>query len=276
MAAPTVVVPGLAFGEGPRWHEGRLWLSDMHRHRVLSVDAAGAVTVELQHDTPVSGLGWTPSGELLTVVMDGEVLRGGEPFADLRPSAPHGVNDMISHPGGWSWVGQFGYDRHGGGAPTPAPLLRVDDDGRVTSAADDLLVANGMAVSADGATLFVAESAGGRISAFSVGDDGALSARRTFAPVPPPDGICLDADGCLWVAGVTTGAFVRVAEGGGVLDTVEVEPGRRPIACVLGGDDRRTLYMVTATTKGEAEASIAAMSSRVEQVRVDVAGAGRP
>jgi len=276
MAESTVLVSDLAFGEGPRWHDGRLWLSDMHQHRVVSVDPSGELTVELQHDAPVSGLGWTPEGELLTVVMDGEVLRGGAPFADLRALAPHGVNDMISHPGGWSWVGQFGYDRHAGGRPEPAPLIRVDLDGSVSAAADDLLVANGMAISPDGATLHVAESAGGRISAFTVGADGALSGRRTFAPTPPPDGICLDAEGCVWVAGVMTGAFVRVAEGGEVLQSVEVEAPRRPIACVLGGEDRRTLFMVTATTKGEAEESVAAMAGRVEQLRVEVPGAGRP
>lgn len=277
MTATSTFVEGLSFAEGPRWHTGTLWLSDMHRHRVLRVDDGGGVEVVLQHDSPVSGLGWLPDGSLLTVAMEGRVLRDGEPIADLRHLAPYGVNDMISHPQGWSWVGQFGYDRHVRGArPVPAPLLRVDPDGTVSVAAEGLLVANGMALTPDGRTLFVAESAGMRVTAFTVGDHGGLHDRRAFAEVPPPDGICLDAEGAVWIAGVTVGAFLRVAPGGEVLERIEVDEGRRAIACVLGGHDRRTLFLLTATTTGEAEPSLAAMASQVERAEVGVPGAGWP
>jgi sugar lactone lactonase YvrE len=278
MTSTSTFVEGLAFAEGPRWHDGSLWLSDMHRHRVLRVDDAGGVEVVLQHDSPVSGLGWLPDGSLLTVAMEGEVLRDGEPFADVRHLAHHGVNDMISHPEGWSWVGQFGYDRHQRGQrPEPSPLLRVDPDGATSVAAEDLLVANGMALTPDGGTLLVAESAGMRVTAFTVGGDGTLHDRRTFAEVPPPDGMCLDAEGAVWIAGVTVGAFLRVAPGGEVLDRIDVEEeGRRAIACVLGGPDRRSLFLLTATTTGEAEPSLAAMAARVERAEVHVPGAGWP
>jgi sugar lactone lactonase YvrE len=275
-AVPVVFVDGLAFAEGPRWYKGALWVSDMHQHQVLKIDESGVSTVVLVHDSPVSGLGWTPEGQLLTAAMDGFLLCDGEPFADVRALAPFGINDMITHPAGWSWVGQFGYDRHSGGRPAPSSLLRVDVDGHSSVAADGLLVANGMAITADGHTLLVAESAGLRISAFTVGDDGSLHGRRTYAEVPPPDGMCLDAEGAVWVAGVTSGAFFRVAEGGAILQTVEVAKGRRPIACVLGGSDRQTLYLLTATTRGEADASTAAMASRIEQLSVTIPGVGWP
>jgi sugar lactone lactonase YvrE len=279
-----VLVDGLAFGEGPRWHDGRLYISDIHDHQVLAVGADGDTTVVARHDGPLSGLGWLPDGTLLVVAMDGDVLRlQGDRLvvhADVRHLAPHGINDMIVHPEGWAYVGQFGYDRESGARVAPSPLVRVDPDGSVHRAAEDLLVANGMALTADGATLIVAESAGMRLSAFTVGAGGELGDRRVWAELPPghaPDGMCIDAEGAAWVACVTTDWCLRVAEGGEVLDRIRVdEEGRHPVACVLGGPDRRTLYLLTATTYGEAEPSLRARAGRIEQVRVDVPGAGRP
>jgi sugar lactone lactonase YvrE len=276
MTSRTLVVGGLAFGEGPRWHDGALWLSDMHQHRVLRVEGDGRVSTVIQHDAPVSGLGWLPDGSLLTVAMDGLVLRDGELFSDLRRLAPNGVNDMISHPQGWSWVGQFGFDRHAGESIKPSPLIRVDPDGKASIAAEDLVIANGMCITPDGTVLLVAESAGLRITAFTIDDDGTLHDRRVFAEVPPPDGMCLDADGAIWMAAVTEGAFLRVADGGEIVDRIEVDEGRNAIACVLGGPDRRTLFLLSATTLGDAASSLASMSAQVERVQVDVAGAGWP
>jgi len=281
--ANDVLVDGLSFGEGPRWHDEQLVLSDMHRHRVVAVGDDGAVSVLAQYTGPLSGIGWLPDGRLIVVAMDGDVLRldpdGLRVHADLRSLASHGINDLIAHPGGWAYVGQFGYDREGGERPRPSPLIRVDADGSVAEAAADLTVANGMAITPDGATLFVAESGGLCISAFSIGDGGALSDRRVWAELPAthhPDGICLDASGGLWVACPMARSFVHVAPNGRIDLRVDVAHDRRAIACVLGGPDRRRLFMLTAATLGEAEASLAAAAARVEVDTVPVSGAGWP
>ena len=122
-AGVSLLVDGLAFGEGPRWHDGKLVLSDMHAHRVLAIDGDGTVSTVAEHDAPLSGIGWLPDGRLLVVAMDGTVLRldpsGLVVHADVTALAPHGINDMIVHPEGWAWVGQFGYDRHAGATPRP-------------------------------------------------------------------------------------------------------------------------------------------------------------
>jgi sugar lactone lactonase YvrE len=278
----SVLVDGLAFGEGPRWHDGSLFLSDMHSNRVLQVDPTdGAVSVVAQYDAAVSGIGWLPDGTLIVVAMDGYVLRNEQSglvvHADVRALAPYGINDMIVHPQGWAWVGQFGYDRHAGATPGPSGLIRVDPDGTASIAADDLMVANGMGITPDGTTLVVAESAGRCITTFTIGADGALSERAVFAELPhAPDGMCLDAEGAVWAACVTAARFARVRAGGEIVDTVEFEPPRRTVACVLGGADRRTLYMLTADTLGEADLSRELMTARVEQTRVDVPGNGLP
>jgi sugar lactone lactonase YvrE len=283
MTEPHTLVDGLALAEGPRWRDGALFLSDMHAHQVLRVEADGGRTVVLRHTSPVSGLGWLPDGRLLAVAMEGEVLRldpdGVVMHADVRALAAHGVNDMISHPGGWSYVGQFGYDRHAGQQVSPSALIRVDADGSVAVAAEGLMVANGMAITPDGSTLIVAESAGGRLTSFPIGDGGDLGERTTFAGLPAghaPDGMCIDAEGAAWVAAVTAGRFIRVLPGGEVTDEVPVPEGRHAIACVLGGPDRRLLHLLTATTFGDAEPSLAAMAARVETLPVDVPGAGWP
>lgn len=283
MSAPKVslLVDGLTFGEGPRWHDGKLFLSDMHAHRVLAVDDDGTVATVAEHDSALSGIGWLPDGRLLVVAMDGAVLRldpsGLVVHADVTALAPHGINDMIVHPEGWAWVGQFGYDRHGGATPAPSPLIRVDPDGTASVAADDLMVANGMAITPDGATLIVAESAGRKLTTFAIGPNGDLSDRAVFAELPhAPDGMCLDAEGAVWAACVTASRFARVPHGGEITDTIEFEAPRRTVACVLGGTDRRTLYMLTADTLGEADLSRELMTARVEQVQVDVPGAGLP
>lgn len=291
----TIILDGLCFGEGPRWHDGRLWLSDLIAHQVLSAevgavgpDPAPAVKADVavpEQPDQLSGLGWLPDGDLLVVAM-GERrvlrLRDGVPstHADLSGLGRHHVNDMVVRGDGFAYVGQMGYDFHSHGMrPEPMPLIGVAPDGTARAVADDLHCANGMALSPDSGTLIVAESAARRLTAFDVACDGSLSGRRVFAPLGErdhPDGICLDAAGAVWVACPVARRFVRVVEGGEVTDVIDLEPDRHAIACVLGGPDRRTLLMVTAGTLGDAERSRELRVGRVEAARVDVPGAGTP
>ena len=274
------LVEGRAFLEGPRWHDGALWVSDMHAHEVLRVSTGGDVTVVASLDGPPSGLGWLPDGRMLIVSMhDRRVLRL-EPdgtlaeAADCTAQAPNEINDMCVDRHGHAFVSQFGFDFHGGGEFRDAPLLRVDPNGSVREATDGLRMANGIVVTADQRTLVVAESAGKDLVAFDLADDGTLSERRVWAPLPDyPDGICIDAEDAVWIASPVSDRFVRMREGGEVLDAIEC-PGRHAIACALGGDDGRTLYCCTSTTVGEPTLSAETRGSRLETARVEVPAAG--
>lgn len=278
------LVEGLVFGEGPRWHGGRLWFSDMLEHRVASVGAEGDVRVELDlGDRRPSGLGWLPDGRMLVVSMlDHRLLRWDgthvEEVADLTDLCGGPANDMAVDGEGRAWIGNLGFDLEGGGTPGPTNLARVDPDGSVHLAASDLMSPNGIVVTPDGSTLVLAESAAVRLTAFTIGGDGTLTDRRVFADLGgrrAPDGICIDAESAVWAACPVTGEFVRVADGGEVLEVVQVEPGRAAIACMLGGDDRRTLYCLTSPTFHLSEAP-ALRDARIETTRVDVPGAGWP
>lgn len=275
----TPLVRGRSFLEGPRWRGDALYVSDMHGDAVLRVDGDRVTTV-VEVEQP-SGLGWLPDGGLLISSMTGRrVMRWDGArltvHADLSDVAPYEINDMVVDRHGHAFVGQFGYDLRGGGAPATAPLLRVDPDGSVHEAASDLRMANGMAVTTDDRTLVVAESSGKCLTAFDLADDGTLSHRRVWADLPDhPDGICLDAEDGVWIAAPVTDRFVRVEEGGAVTDIVET-PGRHGIACALGGPDGRTLYLLTATTHGAREESRAAMTAAIETTTVRVPGAERP
>jgi sugar lactone lactonase YvrE len=285
------LIDGLYFGEGPRWHDGALWFSDMHDHRVLrvSVDGDGTPDVvevaRVEHDQP-SGLGWLPDGRLLVVTMkaatvlcvgvDGTV----EVHADLSPFARGMVNDMIVADDGTAYVGDMG-DLEGGTAG-PGQILRVTPDGAVMPVADDLAAPNGPVLTEDGRTFIVAESGASRVTAFDVLDGGSLGNRRVYAPLErepdvrtaAPDGICLDADGAVWVAEVIGGRLIRVLEGGVVTDTIRFD-GAIPIACVLGGADRRTLFVCVAADF-RPDVILESRTGRIDTCTVDVPGAGKP
>lgn len=280
MTDTTPLVTGLSFLEGPRWRGDALFVSDMHGDAVLRVRADGTVEPVVDVAQP-SGLGWLPDGSLLVSSMaarrvmrwDGSMLAV---HADLAGVAPHEINDMVVDRHGHAFVGQFGYDLRGGGAPVPSALLRVDPDGSVHEAAPDLRMANGMAITTDDRTLVVAESSGKCLTGFDLADDGTLSNRRVWAELPDhPDGICLDAEDGVWIAAPVTDRFVRVVEGGEVTDVVET-PGRHGIACALGGADGRTLFLLTSTTHGARDESRAAMTAAIETTTVRVPGAERP
>jgi sugar lactone lactonase YvrE len=278
-------VDGLFFGEAPRWHDGRLWYSDFFDRAVFSADESGLRRREADVPSQPSGLGWLPDGQLLVVSMlDRTVLRR-EPdgtlvtHASLAPWATFHGNDMVVSTEGRAYVGNFGFDLYsffeGKAEPSTTSLVGIDPDGTAHEAATDLAFPNGSVIFPDGRTLVVAESMALRLTAFEVAEDGSLSGRREWAPLPrcAPDGICLDADGCIWVANALGPECLRIAEGGEVVDRVVTS--QPCFACMLGGGDRRTLYAVTAPSS-EPHIAGAGRQGRIEQARVDVPGAGLP
>jgi sugar lactone lactonase YvrE len=290
MMRATVLAGGLYFGEGPRWHGGRLWFSDFFDHAVKSMDASGAVRTELVIDDHPSGLGWLPDGRMLVVSMHRrQVLRvdpdGVKVHADLASLATFHTNDMVVDGLGRAYVGNFGFDLdealHTRGVegvlsshPT-AVLARVDPDGSVHAAADGMHFPNGCVITPDGKTLIVAETLAMQLTAFDIAADGSLANRRTWAKLGmrAPDGICLDASGHVWVANAIAPECVLFAPGGEVVATVATD--QPCFACMLGGDDRRTLYMLTAPSSVAAVAS-AARQGRILGAQVETPGAGLP
>ena len=277
----ATLLDGLTFPEAPRWHDGRLWFSDFYTQRVVAVDPTGRAETMLEVPQRPSGLGWTPDGALLVVSMlDRRLLRvergTTRVLADLSAVATGPCNDMVVDGLGRAYVGNFGYDRHKGEPPRTTCLARVDPDGRVTRAAEDLFFPNGTVITPDGRTMIVGETQGHRLTAFDVAPDGTLSNRRVWAPLDDavfPDGICLDAEGAIWVSDARGFALLRVREGGKIDGTVSTG-SRYAFACMLGGADRRTLFVCTSTGSGPAMAD--KRDGAIETVRVDVPGAGLP
>ena len=277
----SVLLEDLAFPEGPRWHEGRLFFSDQHDYRVKAVDPSGKVETIVEVPEQPSGLGWLPDGRMLVVSMlDRRVLRleNGAlvEHADLSALATGACNDMVVDTHGRAYVGNFGFDMYGGEAPRDAAIILVQPDGTARVAADGLGFPNGTVITDGGFVLIVGESMNGRLTAFTVTGDGALVARREFAQLQGavPDGICLDAEGAIWSACPFSGRVLRVKEGGEVLDEVKVTH-EGAFACMLGGDDRRTLFICTAPGHVPEECR-KARAGRIETVQVDVPGAGLP
>ncbi len=278
--SPEPFANGLVFPEGPRWHAGRLWLSDMHGGKVFRFDEEGTRETVLEVPGRPSGLGFSPDGHLLVVSMADRRLLRVEPsgpieVADLSALVPGDLNDMVVDAFGCAYIGNFGYDPEKGEAPGPAHILRVTPEGEAQIVADGLHFPNGSVILADGCSFVVAETLAGRLTRFDIGEGGRLENRRVFATLEGcmPDGIAADAEGAIWVSCFMKGEFLRVREGGEVTDCVSV--GRRAVACALGGEDRRTLYMLTAETTPE-ELSRGESKGFVERVRVEVPGAGLP
>ncbi len=278
----TVVLDGLAFPEGPRWHDGRLWFSDQHDKRVVAMRPDGTAETVVEVPGQPSGLGWLPDGTLLVVSMlDRAVMRleaGGALalHADLSGLAPAPCNDMVVDGRGRAYVGNFGFDMYAGAKAETTCVVAVEPDGEARVAADGLAFPNGSVVTADGSTLLVGESMAGRVRAFDIASDGSLSNPRVWAQLEGAtvDGMCLDAEGAIWAACPFSGRVLRVREGGAIVDEVKgTHPGA--FACMLGGDDRSTLYVCTAPTHVPDEARVA-HGGRIEAVAVEVPGAGWP
>jgi len=277
-----VLLAGLKFGEGPRWRDGKLWFADFYTHRVATVGLDGRDETIVEVPQRPSGLGWTANGELLVVSMlDRRVLRfDGKALhlhADLSQLAGGLCNDMVVDAAGRAYVGNFGYDRHNDAPPRNTRIIRVDPDGRNAAfVGDDLHFPNGMVIAPDGRTLIVAETFAHQLTAFDIAADGALRNRRLFAALDGifPDGICLDAEGAIWVADARGRSVIRVLPGGRIAQSVDTGAERCSYACMLGGPDRRTLFVITNTGSGPKMAEKS--DGRIEIVRVDVPGAGLP
>jgi sugar lactone lactonase YvrE len=275
------VLDGLAFPEGPRWHDGHLVFSDQHNRRVVRMDPSGKAETLVEVPEQPSGLGWLPDGRMLIVSMldrrllrleDGQLVE----HADLSTLATGQCNDMVVDRRGRAYVGNFGFDLYGGEEARETCIILIEPDGATRVAADGIGFPNGSVITDDGRTLIVAESYGGRLIAFRIADDGALSERRVFAQLQGaiPDGICLDAEGAVWLACPVTGRVLRVRDGGEVLDEIKVT-NAGAYACMLGGDERRTLYICTAASSDPKE-TVSLGSGRIEAIPVDVPGAGLP
>jgi sugar lactone lactonase YvrE len=281
MPTPTVLVDGLAFPETPRWRDGRLYFSDMDDNQVKWVDEQGSTGVVVDVPSRPSGLGWLPDGRLLVVSMhDLAVLRvdpdGLAVHADLRGLATFHANDMAVTPGGRAYVGNFGWNPRGTGPEQTTPLIVVEPDGSARHTGDALTFPNGIVVNDALDTLIVAESRGQRLTQFRIADDGSLHDRALFADLGSsfPDGICIDAEGAVWAALIFDNAVARFDRTG--RETHRITTGDlHAYACMLGGGDRRTLYICSASTSEPGDAA-RLRHGRISGVPVDVPGAGCP
>ena len=276
-----IVCRDLCFGEGPRWHDGRLFLSDMHDYKVLAIDQWGRKETIVEVPGQPSGLGWMPSGDLLVVSMvDRKLMRfDGKRLAvhaDLSGLAQFHCNDMVVDAHGRAYVGNFGFDLHANAPFRATDLIAVEPDGEARIVASDLGFPNGAVITPDGSTLIVAESFGGKLTAFAIGAGGDLSGRRAWAALPQgvvPDGICLDRGNGIWLASPATNECLRVEEGGAVTHRVELDQGA--FACMLGGPGERALYILTAPGS-HPEQCRAARGGRVEVIDAPYPRAGLP
>jgi len=251
------LMTGLAFGESPRWHEGRLWFSNWGAQEVVAVDLDGAseVVVRVPTTLPFS-IDWLPDGRLLVVSGPEGLLLRSEPdgslvtHADLTGLSDRAWNEIVVDGRGNAFVNGAGFDLLAGEGFAPGIVALVAPDGSARQVADGIAFPNGMAVTPDNSTLIVAESYAGRLTAFDIAADGSLSNRRVWAELGGgvPDGICVDAEGAVWYADVPNKRCVRVREGGEALQTIELDRGC--FACMLGGEDGSTLFMLAAEWRG--------------------------
>jgi sugar lactone lactonase YvrE len=283
MTEPSVLLSGIVFGEQPRWHDHRLWFSDWGTQEVIAVDLDGRSEVVLEGSSFPLCVDWLPDGRLLVVsAKDGRLLRREADgslvtHADLSAlSRPPPGNELVVDGRGNAYVNGGGFDLMAGEDFSPGIVALVRPDGVASAAAGALAFPNGMLVTDDGSTLIVAESYAKRLTAFDIADDGGLSGRRVWADLGDgvPDGICLDAEGCVWYADVPNQRCVRVREGGEVVQTIELDRGC--FACALGGEDRSTLFLMANQWRGPAHMFDTPPTGRVLTVAAPAPGAGRP
>jgi len=285
----NILMDGLTFGEGPRWHEEKFYFSDFYSHKVFSLDMDGNSEVVVKVPGQPSGLGWMPDGTMLIVSMKDKKLlsfnnNALSEVADLSNLAGFHCNDMVVDDHGNAYVGNFGFNTYSGEEIKPANLILVRPGEDPCVAADDLLFPNGTVITPDGKTLIIGETYAARLTAFDINEDATLSNRRVWADftldadegnVPLPDGMCLDVEGAIWVASPSTAEVIRVKEGGEIFDRIPVETNA--YACMLGGEDLKTLFICTSNASGvDPESALREKSGKIETVTVEVQGAGKP
>jgi sugar lactone lactonase YvrE len=278
--APRVLMEGIAFPESPRWHDGRLWFSDWMAHQVIALDENGASEAVAEVDAFPFSIDWLPDGPML-VTAGRDILRL-EPdsslvtHADLGGLTEFGLNEIVVDDRGNVYVNSPGFDLMGGGEPAPGIVAVLRADGSAERVADGIAFPNGMAITPDGGILIVADSYGRELTGFDIGADGALSNRRTWADLGEgvPDGICIDAEGAVWYADVPNRRCARVAEGGEVLQTIDVDRGC--FACMLGGRDGRTLFILAQEWNGPEATGKGPRTGRVLADGAPAPHAGRP
>jgi len=273
----------LVMVESPRWHDGRLWFSHWLTHDIVAVDLAGKSEVMARSPIPIPfSIDWLPDGRLL-VVAGARLLRQEEDgtlaeHADLSGvNGGRGFNELVVDRRGNAYVNGGGFDMMAGEDPAPGFVVLVTPDGAVRTVADGIQFGNGMAITPDGSTLIVADSYARCLLAFDIAGDGSLSGRRVWADAGDgvPDGICLDAEGAVWYADVPNKRCRRVREGGEVLQTIDVDDGC--FACMLGGPDGRTLFVLTSVWRGiEGSTGDQERTGRIRTVEVGVPHSGMP
>jgi sugar lactone lactonase YvrE len=274
----TILDNGLYF-EAPRWHRGGLWLVDARARTLIRLTEKGSPEVVCAFEGVPAGLGFLPEGAPVVTDMHGRGLvrsDEGKPVSHVDLSSITGtIDDMTIDGQGRTYVGDLGFDLKSGIKDGPyGRLILVEPRRTPRVVAEGLNFPNGVAISGDGRRLVVAETNAGSVACYDVRADGTLAFDRRISSGRTPDGVCFDRDGALWVALLDESAFVRLAPDGRVLDRISV-PGRRGVACVLGGEDRCTLYCISIETK-ETAAAGGQPRSFVEATVVDVPGAGWP
>jgi sugar lactone lactonase YvrE len=278
--SPAVLLTGLVIGESPRWHDGRLWLSNWGAQEVVAVDLEGRSEVMLRVSTTAPfSVDWLPDGRLLVVSgPECEVLREEADgslvtHADLTRLSQYPWHEILVDGRGNTYVNSICFDFRGGGEFTPGIIALITPEGELRQVADDLAFPNGMVVTPDNSTLIVAESFAGRLSAFDIGADGSLANRRVWAELGEGgDGICLDADGAVWTPAMKS--CIRVREGGEILEKIELD--RFCFACALGGDDGRTLFVLAAEWRGPDKMFDGPPSGQVLTAQAPAPGVGWP
>jgi sugar lactone lactonase YvrE len=282
MSEPKVLLSGLGIPESPRWHEGRLWFCNWIDRQVVAVGLDGKPEVFRARDQgQLMGysIDWLPDGRLL---MTGDKLRRQEPDGSMVTIDEHAANEIVVDGRGNIYINGADFNFAGGEAPKPGYIKLITAAGELRQVADDIQFPNGMVITPDNRTLIISESFAGRLTAFDIDADGGLSNRRVFADGLGPDGICLDAEGAVWVS--TGGSSIaRVAEGGEVLQRVELTEDRAPFALMLGGPDRRTLFIMTAEwrkadgiTNNLQRLANGPRTGEILTLPVSVPGTGRP